>query len=75
LGSGATALKDTFGQLPTNFPDNGPNFIPLIILGVAGWLILALGRVTKSKPTQIAGITMVVVATFAVPAMAFLVYR
>lgn len=61
--------------MPTNFPDDGPNLIPLLILGIAGWLVLAFGRMIKSKPTQVAGISMVVVATFAIPALAFFVYR
>jgi hypothetical protein len=59
---------------PTNFPSAGPDLTPLIILFFVGFLVLAFGRVIRSTTLQVAGIVMVVVATFAVPAMAFLVH-
>ena len=60
---------------PTNFPDSGPDLTPLIYLFFAGIVVLGFGRMTQSRMIQVAGITMVVVATFAVPILAFLVYR
>jgi hypothetical protein len=59
---------------PTNFPTAGPDLTPLIALFIVGFLVLAFGRLIGSTTVQVAGIVMVVVATFAVPAMAFLVH-
>jgi hypothetical protein len=59
---------------PTNFPAAGPNLTPLIFLFIGGFLVLAFGRLIGSTTVQVAGVVMVIVATFAVPAMAFLVH-
>lgn len=59
---------------PTNFPSAGPDLTPLIALFAVGFFVLAFGRVIGSRTVQVAGVVMVVVATFAVPALAFLVH-
>jgi hypothetical protein len=59
---------------PTNFPAAGPDLTPLIALFFVGFLVLAFGRLISSTTVSVAGLMMVIVATFAIPVMAFLVH-
>jgi hypothetical protein len=62
------------GPPPTNFPGAaaGPDLLPLMILWGVGFAVLLVGQLTSSNTIKIAGLAMFMVATFAVPILAFL---